>query len=47
MGESEVGFLDPLREILTTGKVPAQQLLDRYNGEWDQNLSRIYGEQSF
>jgi glutamate--cysteine ligase len=46
-GDSENGFLDPLREIIRTGKVPAQQLLDRYNGEWDGDISRVYEEESF
>jgi glutamate--cysteine ligase len=27
--------------------VPAQRLLDRYNGEWNGDLSRVYDEMSF
>ncbi|MDE0948161.1 MAG: glutamate--cysteine ligase, partial [Sphingobium sp.] len=46
-GDSENGFLDPLREIIRTGKVPAQQLLDRFNGEWSGDISRVYEEESF
>ncbi|WP_326525764.1 glutamate--cysteine ligase [Sphingomonas sp.] len=46
-GDSEAGFLDPLREIVRSGKVPAQRLLDRYHGEWGGDLSRIYDEMSF
>ena len=46
-GDSENGFLDPLREIIRTGKVPAQQLLDRFNGEWNGDISRVYEEESF
>lgn len=46
-GDSEQGFLDPLREIVASGKVPAQMLLDRYHGEWQGDLSRIYKEMSF
>ena len=46
-GDSEVGFLDPLRDIVRAGKVPAQMLLDHYNGEWAGDLSRIYDEMSF
>ncbi len=46
-GDNETGFLDPLREIARTGKVPAQLLLDRYNGEWQGDVSRIYAEASF
>lgn len=46
-GDNETGFLDPLREIVRTGKVPAQTLLDRYNGAWAGDLSRVYAEESF
>ncbi|SEJ27637.1 glutamate--cysteine ligase [Sphingomonas sp. OV641] len=46
-GDDETGFLDPLREIVRLGKVPAEQLLDRYNGAWGGDLSRVYAEQSF
>ena len=47
MGDNEVGFLDPLRRIAATGKVPAQELLDLYEGPWRRDLSHIYGELSF
>jgi glutamate--cysteine ligase len=46
-GDNESGFLDPLREILAAGRTPAERLLDRYNGEWAGDISRIYAEQSF
>ncbi|HEX9932801.1 MAG TPA: glutamate--cysteine ligase [Allosphingosinicella sp.] len=46
-GDSESGFLDPLREILAAGRTPAERLLDRYRGEWAGDLCRIYAEESF
>ena len=46
-GDSEVGFLEPLTETVRTGKVPAQRLLDLYNGSWAGDLNRIYDEFSF
>ena len=46
-GDSEQGFLNPLHEIVASGKVPAQRLLDRYHGEWEGDLSRVYDEMSF
>ena len=46
-GSNETGFLEPLREVVRTGKVPAQVLLDRYNGDWGGDISRVYGEMSF
>ncbi|MBB5714504.1 glutamate--cysteine ligase [Sphingomonas aerophila] len=46
-GDDETGFLDPLREIVRAGKVPAEVLLERYNGAWNGDVSNIYGEASF
>ncbi len=47
MGENEVGFLNPLREILADGRVPAERLLDRFHSAWGGNIDPIYGEKSF
>jgi glutamate--cysteine ligase len=47
VGDSEQSFLNPLHDIVASGKVPAQRLLDLYHGEWAGDLSRIYGEMSF
>lgn len=47
MGDNEVGFLEPLRQIAATGKPPAQDLLDSYEGPWGRDVSKIYGELSF
>jgi glutamate--cysteine ligase len=46
-GDSETGFLDPLREVVRSGKVPAQVLLDHYNGAWGGNVCRIYEETKY
>ena len=46
-GDSEQGFLDPLRDILASGKTPAERLLDLYNGPWGGDISHIYAELSF
>jgi glutamate--cysteine ligase len=46
-GDSESGFLDPLREILAGGRTPAERLLARHRGEWAGDVSRIYDEESF
>ncbi len=45
-GDNETGFLEPLDEIIASGKVPAQRLLDQYHGEWGDDITRIY-EHSF
>jgi len=46
-GDNEGGFLDPLREVVSTGMTPADRLLHKYATEWDGDLSRIYEEFSF
>jgi glutamate--cysteine ligase len=46
-GDSESGFLDPLNEIVAAGKTPAERLLDRYHGDWQGEVSRVYSEMSF
>ncbi|MBB4096904.1 glutamate--cysteine ligase [Sphingomonas kyeonggiensis] len=46
-GDNESGFLDPLREVVRTGKVPAQVLLDRFNGDWGGDIRRVYEEARF
>ena len=45
-GDNETGYLETLDEIVASGKVPAQRLLDAYHGEWNGDISRVY-EQSF
>jgi glutamate--cysteine ligase len=42
MGDTEAGFLNPLDEIVASGKVPAQRLLDKFHGEWGGDISRVY-----
>jgi glutamate--cysteine ligase len=46
-GTNEVGFLDPLREVVTTGITPADRLLARFHGDWNGDVSRVYDEMSF
>ena len=46
-GDNETGFLDPLREIVRSGKVPAERLLDRYHGAWHGDVAKVYAEESF
>jgi glutamate--cysteine ligase len=47
MGDSEVGFLRPLHDIIAEGKTPADLLLERWHGEWAGDLNRVYEEKSF
>ncbi|MEQ1509673.1 MAG: glutamate--cysteine ligase [Sphingopyxis sp.] len=47
MGDNEVGFLKPLRDIVATGKTPAEKLLERFHTEWGGDIDHIYAEKSF
>lgn len=47
MGETEAGFLQPLRDIVAQGKVPAEKLLERYQDIWNQDITQIYAEKRF
>ena len=46
-GDNESGFLDPLRDVVASGKTFADRLLDRYHGEWSGDVSHVYEEYSF
>lgn len=43
----ESHFLNALKDSLDSGKVPADELLDRYNGDWNGDISRVFGEFSY
>ena len=43
----ETHFLNALKESVESGKVPADELLDHYHGDWNGDLSRIYGAFSY
>ena len=46
-GRDETVFLATLRDRVASGKVPADRLLDLYDGEWGRDLSRIYASQRY
>ncbi len=43
----ETHFLNTLHESIETGRVPADELLEKYHGEWGGDLTRIYAEYSY
>ncbi|AUH32911.1 glutamate--cysteine ligase [Paracoccus tegillarcae] len=43
----ETHFLNALKESVDSGRVPADELLEKYHGEWQGDLSRIYDEYSY
>jgi glutamate--cysteine ligase len=46
-GHGEEVHLAPLVESLKTGKVQADRLLDRFEGEWSGDLAKVYAATSF
>ena len=46
-GRDETVFLATLRDRVASGKVPADRLLDLYDGEWGRDRSRIYASQRY
>ena len=46
-GDNETGYLDALQEIVASGKVPAQRLLDHYHNAWGGDVRHVYEEESF
>ncbi len=47
MVQDERHFLHALEDSLDTGKVPADELLDRYHGDWAGDISRIYEDYAY
>ncbi len=43
----ESHFLNALQESVESGKVPADELLEHYYGDWEGDLTRIYKEYSY
>lgn len=43
----ETHFLNALKESVDSGKVPADELLEKYRGAWSGDLTRIYDEYSY
>lgn len=47
MVPDETHFLNALKDSLDTGKTPADELLDRYHGDWNGDISRIFADYSY
>ncbi|MCF6233169.1 MAG: glutamate--cysteine ligase [Rhodobacteraceae bacterium] len=47
MVQDERHFLHALEDSVETGMAPADELLEKYHGEWQGDLSRIYDEFSY
>ena len=43
-GENEALFLDDLDEIVRTGRTRAEDLIDRFKGEWGGEIEPVFTE---
>src|SRR6185436_942166 len=41
------GHIDPLERILDSGRTPAEEMLDKFNGEWGGSVEPVYREYAF
>ncbi|MDB5485762.1 MAG: glutamate--cysteine ligase, partial [Tardiphaga sp.] len=47
IGRDESRYLDPLDQVLDSGKTPAEQMLDKFNGPWRGSVDPAYTEYCF
>ncbi len=43
-GDDESSYLEPLETIVAENRTPAERLLERYHGEWDGDIDRLFEE---
>jgi glutamate--cysteine ligase len=46
-GRDETRYLAPLDHILETGRTPAEEMLDKFNGAWNGSVEPAYREYAF
>jgi glutamate--cysteine ligase len=46
-GRTEAQFLDPLEEIVATGRTQAEELLALYEGPWNRDVTRVFRDFAF
>ncbi len=46
-GEDEAHFLDALRNIVDSGKTPAEELLEAYEGPWAGDIDRVFEDYAY
>ena len=46
-GDDETGFLQELDRTIETGKTPAEELLQAYFEDWDQDASKVFKELAY
>ena len=43
-GNDESSYLEPLETIVAENRTPAEWLLEKYHGDWDGDIDRLFGE---
>jgi glutamate--cysteine ligase len=46
-GRDETRYLRPLEESIARGMTPAEELLERYHGEWGGSVDPIFEEYAY
>jgi glutamate--cysteine ligase len=46
-GRDETRYLEPLDAIATAGRTPAEELLDKYHGDWGNSVAPLYTEYAY
>ena len=47
VGGTEEGFIEPLFQIVESGKTRADDLLERFHGPWGRDVTKIFSEFSY
>ena len=47
IGRDESRYLEPLERIIETGKTPAEEMLDKFDGAWNGSVEPAYQEYAF
>ena len=46
-GDDETGFLNPVQEIVDSGKTPAEIMLEKFYNNWNGNINNIFEEYGY
>src|SRR5665647_3113525 len=47
LGHDETRYLEPLQRIIDSGRTPAEEMLDKFNGPWHGSVEPAYDEYAF
>ena len=47
LGRDESRHLEPLERTIDCGRVPAEEMLEKFNGAWNRSVEPAYGEYAF